>query len=71
VTHQTFDQDVRPIVRTPRRSRSVLVGFAWAALSLAIFSGWFVVTRFSVTRELRLWDVHGIRGLAVPFMSMR
>jgi drug/metabolite transporter (DMT)-like permease len=26
-----------------------------------IFAGWFVVTRFSVTRELRLWDVTALR----------
>jgi hypothetical protein len=29
----------------------------WAALSVMIFSGWFVITRFSVTRELRMWDI--------------
>ena len=30
-------------------------GFLWATLSVLIFSGWFVITRFSVTRE-RLLD---------------
>ena len=45
----------------PRLSRSKLVGFAWAAFSVAIFSGWFVVTRFSVTRELRVWDITALR----------
>jgi len=42
---------------TPGRlpfSRRQLAGLAWAALTVAIFSGWFVVTRFSVTRELRI-----------------
>lgn len=39
----------------------MLIGFAWAALSVAIFSGWFVVTRFSVTRELRIWDITALR----------
>lgn len=38
-----------------------LEGLLWAALSVAIFSGWFVVTRFSVTRELQVWDVTAIR----------
>jgi drug/metabolite transporter (DMT)-like permease len=45
----------------PRLSRSKLVGFVWAAFSVAIFSGWFVVTRFSVTRELRVWDITALR----------
>jgi drug/metabolite transporter (DMT)-like permease len=39
----------------------MLAGFAWAALSVTIFSGWFVVTRFSVTRELRIWDITALR----------
>jgi drug/metabolite transporter (DMT)-like permease len=38
-----------------------LRGFCWAGLSVTIFAGWFVVTRFSVTRELRLWDVTALR----------
>ncbi len=42
---------------TPRQ----LEGFAWAALTIMIFSGWFVVTRFSVTRELRIWDITALR----------
>ncbi len=42
-------------------SRSALRGFCWAGLSVMIFAGWFVVTRFSVTRELRLWDVTALR----------
>lgn len=44
-----------------RASRPMLAGFAWAAISVAIFSGWFVVTRFSVTRELSIWDITAIR----------
>lgn len=48
-----------PLPRQP--SRSVLRGFCWAGLSVLIFAGWFVVTRFSVTRELRLWDVTALR----------
>jgi drug/metabolite transporter (DMT)-like permease len=33
----------------------------WAALAVSIFSGWFVITRFSVTRELRIWDITALR----------
>ncbi len=28
---------------------------------MSIFSGWFVITRFSVTRELRIWDITALR----------
>jgi len=41
--------------------RTLLSGFVWAGLSLAIFSGWFVVTRFGMLRELRIWDVMALR----------
>jgi drug/metabolite transporter (DMT)-like permease len=44
-----------------RSSRHVLHGFCWAGLSVTIFSGWFVVTRFSVTHALRLWDITALR----------
>jgi drug/metabolite transporter (DMT)-like permease len=37
------------------------VGLVWAALTVSIFSGWFVITRFSVTRELRIWDITALR----------
>ena len=36
-------------------------GFVWATLSLMVFSGWFVITRFSVTRELQIWDIMSLR----------
>lgn len=42
-------------------SRSRLAGMLWAALAVSIFSGWFVITRFSVTRELRIWDITALR----------
>jgi drug/metabolite transporter (DMT)-like permease len=45
----------------PHVSRARWIGFAWAALAVLIFSGWFVVTRFSVTRELQIWDVAALR----------
>lgn len=40
---------------------SRLRGAAWAACALAIFAGWFVVTRLSVTHELRIWDIVALR----------
>lgn len=43
------------------RPRSRAAGIAWAALTVSIFSGWFVITRFSVTRELRIWDITALR----------
>ena len=73
--------DVRPAATPPARpvvsgSRRRLAGFLWAALSVCIFSGWFVVTRFSVTHELRIWDImalrFGIGGvLLLPFLLGR
>lgn len=45
-------------------------GLAWAGLSVLIFSGWFVVTRFSVTRELSVWDVAMLRfGVGAILLS--
>ena len=41
----------------PARSRGLL----WAALTVTIFSGWFVVTRFGVTRTLSIWDITMLR----------
>lgn len=37
------------------------VGLAWAGLALAVFSGWFVVTRLVLTSDLRVWDVVALR----------
>jgi drug/metabolite transporter (DMT)-like permease len=42
-------------------SRNRFAGLIWAALAVSIFSGWFVITRFSVTRELRIWDITALR----------
>lgn len=44
-----------------RPSRNLLTGFLWAALTVSIFAGWFVVTRFSVTRILNVWDLTALR----------
>lgn len=43
------------------RPRGRAAGIVWAALTVSIFSGWFVITRFSVTRELRIWDITALR----------
>jgi drug/metabolite transporter (DMT)-like permease len=51
----------QPITLPGWNLRKALSGFAWAALSVTVFSGWFVVTRFSVTRHLRVWDVIALR----------
>jgi hypothetical protein len=37
------------------------MGFIWATFSLVILSSWFVITRFSVTHELRIWDIMALR----------
>src|SRR5690606_4735384 len=39
----------------------LLRGIAWSMVSVTIFSGWFVATRFMVTNELRIWDVLVLR----------
>ncbi|MHA6687534.1 DMT family transporter [Mesorhizobium sp. A556] len=53
--------DIRDTRLAQWLDRSRVIGLGWAAVSVAIFSGWFVVTRFSVTRELRIWDVTALR----------
>lgn len=45
----------------PQLLRTRGIGLAWAALAVTILSGWFVVTRFSVTRELQIWDITALR----------
>lgn len=55
---------------TPPVSASMAAGFAWAASAVLIFSGWFVVTRFSVTHELRVWDITALRfGIGCLLLS--
>jgi drug/metabolite transporter (DMT)-like permease len=44
-----------------RNLRDILSGFAWAAVTVTIFAGWFVVTRFGVTHDLRVWDITALR----------
>jgi len=48
----------------------LLPGLAWAMAAVLIFAGWFVVTRFSVTHELRVWDVTALRfGIGALVLS--
>lgn len=41
--------------------RRLVLGLAWAAVGLLVFSGWFAVTRLVVTGDLRVWDVVALR----------
>lgn len=50
-----------PKSRHPANLAARLAGIGWALLAVTIFSGWFVVTRFSVTRELQVWDITALR----------
>lgn len=54
-------RDRRALTPQGRNLRNFLSGFAWAAVTVTIFAGWFVVTRFGVTRELRVWDITALR----------
>lgn len=45
-------------VAAPRRRWP---GFAWALAALTIWSGWFAVTRLSITRELGVYDIAALR----------
>jgi drug/metabolite transporter (DMT)-like permease len=45
----------------PEAASTLLHGFLWAGLAVSIFAGWFVVTRFSVTRILSVWDLTALR----------
>ncbi len=50
-----------PAEIAPTARRRLVLGFTWAALSVVLFSGWFVVTRFSVVQHLRVWDIMALR----------
>jgi drug/metabolite transporter (DMT)-like permease len=54
--------EVAPPVTTKRKTTpGLLRGFAWASLSVAIFSGWFVVTRLGLSHSLKVSDVIALR----------
>jgi drug/metabolite transporter (DMT)-like permease len=60
----------------PESGSTRLRGFLWAGLAVSIFAGWFVVTRFSVTRALNVWDLTALRYgigaiLLVPVLLRR
>jgi drug/metabolite transporter (DMT)-like permease len=46
---------------SPRRRRQRWLGFALALAALLIWSGWFVVTRLGVTRDLGVYDIAALR----------
>src|ERR1700761_3750865 len=60
------------VAGNPAVSERRVAGVMWATLSVLIFSGWFVVTRFSVTHELEIWDIMALRfgGGALVFAPM-
>ncbi|MBP7065283.1 DMT family transporter [Ferrovibrio sp.] len=39
----------------------LLRGLLWAGTTVAIFSGWFVVTRFGMAHHMGVWDVMALR----------
>lgn len=46
------------------------IGYLWAAITVLIFSGWFVVTRVAVTHALTVWDVTILRfGIGAVLLS--
>jgi drug/metabolite transporter (DMT)-like permease len=52
------------------RRRRLLAGLTWAAVTVSIFAGWFVVTRIGVTRTLRFWDITALRfGIGAVLLS--
>jgi drug/metabolite transporter (DMT)-like permease len=50
-----------PIDDSRYRRRRLVSGLFWALFTVAIFAGWFVVTRIGVTRTLRFWDITALR----------
>ena len=53
---------VPPAAEINARTRRLVEGFSWAAITVTIFAGWFVVTRFGVTHHtLRVWDIIALR----------
>jgi len=41
--------------------RAKIIGTGWAILSVAIFSGWFVVTLLGFHHKLQVWDIIALR----------
>jgi drug/metabolite transporter (DMT)-like permease len=58
----TVIETTKPALGSSRSILWTLVpGFAWAGLSVAILSGWFVVTRVGFRHDLQVWDVIALR----------
>ncbi len=58
----TSDADVgSPAPATIQPIGTLLRGLLWAGITVAIFSGWFVVTRHGMARHMHLWDVMALR----------
>ena len=51
---------MQPRLRAGRLAQR-LSGLVWTAVAVTIFSGWFVVTHFSMTRALGIWDITALR----------
>jgi hypothetical protein len=56
------DCDSKFTLSDPKAKAARVVGWFCVGGALwTIFAGWFVVTRFSVTHELRIWDIMALR----------
>ena len=54
-------QSLRDETATSFDRWQVARGVVWGGVSVAILSGWFVVTRLGLRHELRIWDVIALR----------
>ncbi|WP_293859308.1 DMT family transporter [uncultured Alsobacter sp.] len=61
MTEATASHEAVPADELRFRRRRMMSGLAWAAITVSIFAGWFVVTRVGVTRTLRFWDITALR----------
>jgi drug/metabolite transporter (DMT)-like permease len=50
-----------PLKSADSGSWRMIRGVVWGSLSLAILSGWFVVTRLVLRHDLRVWDITALR----------
>lgn len=57
----TVDSLSVPLKSAESASWRMTQGIVWGSLSLAILSGWFVVTRLGLRHDLRVWDIIALR----------
>ena len=57
----TVDSLSAPLKSANSGSWRMIRGVVWGSLSLAILSGWFVVTRLGLRHDLRVWDITALR----------